>query len=1241
MTGWKKWIAAATLLSVVISSGAGIVAPQDVAASTDYEVADYYCDQNAISDEALFGEWDAENATWTVRSALDYESYPALAEVETAVRAGDYLTAKEKLREYYIDKFKGVERTLYADGSDRQRMDYLLVKNDIVYCSSECIPLATATANADWSWLEIDYKSKLQSIAGQASREAAVMFMALEKDDNVIEIHSRENGEETAPYVEAMVNGVMQKFYATADAYISAGGNSNRNFGTETVLKVAESLSSNKNSEDPVDAGTFRTYLKFDFSSLNAGDTIDSAVLKLYARNAGSEDTNAGKVRSKEMMMWNVPETIWTETGLKWTSGGGILHYVYSFSGADGPSWYLYNAVNHYQRVEDDPVRFFGWSNTLGYYQYTKDPEVLYQLTRRLMHYIKLQPTPAKYGFPLDVATRADNTGNFLVHIAEETDVVPTDVFVGILKYCYLMATQLYDSANFSPGNNWGMYQTKGFLRMWGLLSEVREAEEWRQTIQERLELLLDTNMFSDYSSIEVALGYAKNTGTDFTGIGDLIEATGHEMSEFQFSDSYEQKLYNFCRYFLDISGPGFVDHQQGDTYAYTSSLRTQLLNFGEYFNDDNMLWAGSNGQKGTQPEYTSVLYPKGGKVAMRSDWSENALYLQSNADAANNSHGHYDDLAVILFAYGNYLLVDPLYYSYTTDQYRTWLISNRAHNTIMVNGKNQNRYTDVGTMKNWETNNGFDYVSETTTTIADADFTRNIFFKKGKFWIVTDYLHPYADMDYKYEQLWHFLPEADITVDTDDMRIETHFGEKANLKVIPVGTADYAAVVNDDEDSSGLKWGYYSRAGGNLEDARYASYIKSGVQGDTTFNTILFPTAMGEDYDIATEVVAIDLPSAQAAALKLQYAPKDGGRSVNGVYYNLLDTTKKAERAVDTYTTDARLMYAEKEGESFSSLSVSDATHVKETQSGTELVKSDTSIDDLYVEWQTSNIFLYSGEEQDLEHLTVSTNGRTTTRVYWNDEQIPFQQQGGYVYFGDAPIIEDSAETPTPTPNGNTNGAAHGASTGGGGGGSVSVPSPSATPTPTPTTSADVPKAEFADVSAERWSAEYIYALKEDGTVSGVDETHFEPERSVTRDEFVKMLLEALHIPTENAADSGFDDVDADAWNAPYINTAAQLGIVQGVSKSVFGTGMPITREEMAVMAVRALTYLGTTETDGVQTTFADAADISAWAYAAVAQLSDMGILSGNENGEFMPKGLATREQAAKIIYLIKMMKY
>ena len=173
-----------------------------------------------------------------------------------------------------------------------------------------------------------------------------------------------------------------------------------------------------------------------------------------------------------------------------------------------------------------------------------------------------------------------------------------------------------------------------------------------------------------------------------------------------------------------------------------------------------------------------------------------------------------------------------------------------------------------------------------------------------------------------------------------------------------------------------------------------------------------------------------------------------------------------------------------------------------------------------------------------------------------------------------------------------------------------------------------------FADVEADRWSAQAIGALRDKGIVSGVEGGRFEPERSITRDEFLKMLLQGFAVEPAQTSAYAFDDVQEGAWNAGYIYRAAELGIVKGISEQLFGSGQPVSRQDLAVMAARLMEALQLDLEAVREASFTDAQEIAPYARESVQQLADAGILAGDDGGEARPAAPASREEAASIIY-------
>ena len=105
--------------------------------------------------------------------------------------------------------------------------------------------------------------------------------------------------------------------------------------------------------------------------------------------------------------------------------------------------------------------------------------------------------------------------------------------------------------------------------------------------------------------------------------------------------------------------------------------------------------------------------------------------------------------------------------------------------------------------------------------------------------------------------------------------------------------------------------------------------------------------------------------------------------------------------------------------------------------------------------------------------------------------------------------------------------------------------------------------------------------------------------------------------------------------WYFEYVESAYNLGIINGVADGVFAPDALITRQDMAVMVARAAAVSGKTIAEVAESkTFDDAESISDYAQNAVDALVKGGIINGMSDTEFAPLNNATRAQAAKILY-------
>lgn len=172
-----------------------------------------------------------------------------------------------------------------------------------------------------------------------------------------------------------------------------------------------------------------------------------------------------------------------------------------------------------------------------------------------------------------------------------------------------------------------------------------------------------------------------------------------------------------------------------------------------------------------------------------------------------------------------------------------------------------------------------------------------------------------------------------------------------------------------------------------------------------------------------------------------------------------------------------------------------------------------------------------------------------------------------------------------------------------------------------------------FEDIDGVSWASEAIIALADKGIVSGKADKIFKPNDNITREEFVKILVEAMGLAQNECPANIFADVNEADWFCRYVNIANENKIAKGTGNGKFGIGENITREDMCVMLYNAL-KMKNAEITAKELTFEDETEISEYAKEAVKALYGMGAVNGVSETAFEPKGNATRAQAAKVVY-------
>lgn len=187
-----------------------------------------------------------------------------------------------------------------------------------------------------------------------------------------------------------------------------------------------------------------------------------------------------------------------------------------------------------------------------------------------------------------------------------------------------------------------------------------------------------------------------------------------------------------------------------------------------------------------------------------------------------------------------------------------------------------------------------------------------------------------------------------------------------------------------------------------------------------------------------------------------------------------------------------------------------------------------------------------------------------------------------------------------------------------------------------TPNEVKDEPDSAFSDVDDGDWFAQAVSWAVSAKIISGIGDGLFAPDQDMTRAMFVTVLSRLAGADTSGYQSSSFSDVPAGQWYAGAAEWAAENGIVSGIDDSTFDPDGIITREQMAVILYRYARFENsdTSVNDSPEyAAFSDADDVSPWAEDAVKWAVNSGIINGTGEKTLSPQGVSTRAQAVQVL--------
>lgn len=162
----------------------------------------------------------------------------------------------------------------------------------------------------------------------------------------------------------------------------------------------------------------------------------------------------------------------------------------------------------------------------------------------------------------------------------------------------------------------------------------------------------------------------------------------------------------------------------------------------------------------------------------------------------------------------------------------------------------------------------------------------------------------------------------------------------------------------------------------------------------------------------------------------------------------------------------------------------------------------------------------------------------------------------------------------------------------------------------------------------AAGWAQGYLDTLSGWGVMRGDIQNGLDPDRNITRAEFVAIINRAYGY--KDMKGTPFTDVPESAWYADDIDIAHTVGYFNGTSPTTASPNATLTREQAAVLLARNLMLQPTVgETLG----FSDSRELSSWSRGLIGAAAQNGVINGYSDGSFRPNGRITRGEVAAMV--------
>ncbi|HJS57664.1 MAG TPA: alginate lyase family protein [Vicinamibacteria bacterium] len=402
--------------------------------------------------------------------------------------------------------------------------------------------------------------------------------------------------------------------------------------------------------------------------------------------------------------------------------------------------------------------------------------------------------------------------------------VLPASLDTALMASISRLGAFLYSPSNFEPGFNHGFNEGAGLLLVAKNFPALNPTGAWRQTAINRLLGMLSSNIDADGVDIENSPFYHYYVMGIVSQIAAWAALWEPALAP-PYTDARRRMVHHAAMIvqpdgrlpMLGATATTIVPNQDPAVYGPLTDL------------DSNFAWVFSKGAEGTPPPAGVELFPVSGLFLLRSatpagDQRIRQTFLTFDSGIYRTDHSHLDALSVTFYSWGAALLPDSGLFTYDAGPEFDYFHGTRAHNTVVVDGLDQQAGAAVPGVHR-RLANGVAWATGKSQLVAGVTHVRTVILLRRDLAVIVDSVS--SGVPHRYAQTWHLFPGATLQLVGKDL-VANGAGGTAQLAL---SQADWTGLsVATIFGATAPLQGWYSTAYGSRNPNWAAEYVRQAA---------------------------------------------------------------------------------------------------------------------------------------------------------------------------------------------------------------------------------------------------------------------------------------------------------------------------------------------------------------------------------------------------------------------------